>query len=163
MVKSVDQVVREVSLLLEPILDEMAFELVDIEFISDRGRWILRIYLDKAGGITLDDCARVSRELGDLIEVKDVLKDGESLSSALGKRGIFSTLVEDIIAIGEEGGKLDESLIKIGDIYEKRLDYTLKVATQLIEPILILIVGFAIGLIVIGMLLPLFRLNMLIK
>ena len=79
MVKSVDQVVREVSLLVEPILDEMAFELVDIEFIPDRGRWILRIYLDKEGGITLDDCALVSRELGDLIDVKDVFPGKYSL------------------------------------------------------------------------------------
>ena len=65
-------VMKEVSALIEPILDEMEIELVDIEYLSEQGRWILRIYVDKSGGITLGDCTRVSREIGDLIEVKDI-------------------------------------------------------------------------------------------
>ncbi|MCP4682668.1 MAG: ribosome maturation factor RimP [Desulfobacterales bacterium] len=59
--------------LIMPVLDEIGFELVDIEYLSGRGRWILRIYVDKTGGITLDDCARVSREIGDLIDIKDII------------------------------------------------------------------------------------------
>lgn len=65
-------VMKEVSALIEPVLDEMEIELVDIEYLSEQGRWILRIYVDKSGGITLGDCTQVSREIGDLIEVKDV-------------------------------------------------------------------------------------------
>jgi len=61
---------RKVERLIEPVLDEMDYELVDIEYLSERGRWILRIYVDKEGGVTLDDCARVSKEIGDLIDVK---------------------------------------------------------------------------------------------
>jgi ribosome maturation factor RimP len=68
------QAVKEVSLLIEPILDEMQIELVDVEYLSEAGRWILRIYVDRQGGITLDDCARVSREIGDLIDVKDLFR-----------------------------------------------------------------------------------------
>jgi ribosome maturation factor RimP len=68
-----DSVVKEVGRFIEPVLDETGVELVDIEYVFERGRWVLRIYLDSEGGITLDDCARVSREIGDLIEVKDVL------------------------------------------------------------------------------------------
>jgi ribosome maturation factor RimP len=68
-----DSVVKEVGRFIEPVLDETGVELVDIEYVFERGRWVLRIYLDREGGITLDDCARVSREIGDLIEVKDVL------------------------------------------------------------------------------------------
>ena len=66
--------VKVVSLLIEPILDEMEIELVDIEYLSEGGRWILRIYVDRPGGITIDDCVRVSREVGDLIDVKDVFQ-----------------------------------------------------------------------------------------
>ena len=69
-------VIKEVTALIEPILDEMEIELVDIEFLSEQSRWILRIYVDESGGITLDDCARVSREIGDLIEVKDIFDQG---------------------------------------------------------------------------------------
>ncbi|MCP4665749.1 MAG: ribosome maturation factor RimP [Deltaproteobacteria bacterium] len=65
---------RKVERLIEPILDDMDYELVDIETLSERGRWILRIYVDKEGGMTLDDCARVSREIGDLIDVKDIFQ-----------------------------------------------------------------------------------------
>ena len=65
-------VVKEVTALIEPILDEMEIELVDVEFLSEQGRWILRIYVDKAGGITLNTCARVSREIDHIIEVKDI-------------------------------------------------------------------------------------------
>jgi ribosome maturation factor RimP len=54
-------------------MDEIGVELVDVEYLSERGRWILRIYADREGGITLDDCAMVSREIGDLIDVKDII------------------------------------------------------------------------------------------
>ncbi len=69
-------VMKEVTALIEPILDEMEIELVDIEYLSEHGRWILRIYVDQSGGITLDTCAEVSREIGDLIEIKDIFHQG---------------------------------------------------------------------------------------
>ena len=65
-------IIKEVCALIEPILDEIEIELVDIEYLFEQGRWILRIYVDKSGGITLDHCTRVSREIDDLIEVKDI-------------------------------------------------------------------------------------------
>ncbi|MFC1891375.1 ribosome maturation factor RimP [Thermodesulfobacteriota bacterium] len=59
--------------LAEPILDEMGFELVDVEYLSEHGRWILRLYIDKTGGITVGDCAKVSRELAGIIDIKDII------------------------------------------------------------------------------------------
>ena len=70
----VSQAVKDVSLLIEPILDEMDIELVDVEYLSEGGRWVLRIYVDREGGITLNDCVRVTREIEDLIEVKDFFR-----------------------------------------------------------------------------------------
>ncbi|MBU2497594.1 MAG: ribosome maturation factor RimP [Proteobacteria bacterium] len=64
---------KGVADLIEPSLEEMGFELVEVEYLSYQGRWILRIYIDKEGGVTIDDCAQVSRELGDLIDVKDMI------------------------------------------------------------------------------------------
>ena len=66
-------ITKEVADLVEPILEEMGFELVDVEYVSNQGRWVLRLTIDKEGGVTLDDCARVSGELGDLIDVKDFI------------------------------------------------------------------------------------------
>jgi ribosome maturation factor RimP len=65
---------RKAQRLIEPILNEMDYELVDIEYLAERGRWILRIYVDKEGGVTLDDCARVSREISYLMDVKDIVE-----------------------------------------------------------------------------------------
>jgi ribosome maturation factor RimP len=63
----------KVASLAEPILQGMDFELVDVEFLHSQGRWVLRLTIDREGGDTVDDCAKVSRELGDLIEVKDLI------------------------------------------------------------------------------------------
>ena len=61
--------------LAEPILDEMGFELVDAEYLSEHGRWVLRLYIDKTDGITVDDCARVSREVEGIIDIKDIINN----------------------------------------------------------------------------------------
>ena len=67
------RIANKVSNLAEPLLTSWLLELVDVEFVFDRGRWVLRIYMDKEGGVTLDDCAEVSRELGDLIDAEDMI------------------------------------------------------------------------------------------
>jgi ribosome maturation factor RimP len=67
------RVINAVILLTESLLPEYGLELVDVEFQFERGKWILRIFIDKQGGITLDDCASISRELGDLIEAEDII------------------------------------------------------------------------------------------
>jgi ribosome maturation factor RimP len=60
---------------LEPILDENNFELVDVEYVKEAGNWYLRIYVDKDGGITIDDCELVSRALEAILDEKDPIKD----------------------------------------------------------------------------------------
>jgi ribosome maturation factor RimP len=74
MVSKTHIVIKQVADLVEPILGEMGFELVDVEYLSKHGRWVLVLYVDKEGGVTIDDCARLSREIGDLIDVKDAIK-----------------------------------------------------------------------------------------
>ena len=72
MASNILSIPKQIILLVEPILEELCFELVDVEYLTNYGRWILRLYIDKEGGVTLDDCARVSREIGHLLDVKDV-------------------------------------------------------------------------------------------
>jgi len=67
------RIVNEVSLLVEPLLSEFGMEMVDVEFQFERGKWILRVFIDKQGGVTIDDCASISRELGDLIEAENII------------------------------------------------------------------------------------------
>lgn len=61
--------------LLLPIMKEYQFELVDVEYVKEGGTWYLRAYIDKPGGITVDDCETVSRKLSDLLDEKDFIDD----------------------------------------------------------------------------------------
>ncbi len=58
---------------MEPILQDYAMELVDVEYQREAQGWVLRVYIDREGGVTIDDCAQVSGELGTIIEVRDLI------------------------------------------------------------------------------------------
>ncbi len=73
MISEFKRIVNEVSLIAESFLHEFGMEMVDVEFLFENGRWILRVFIDKEEGVTVDDCASVSRELGDLIEAKSII------------------------------------------------------------------------------------------
>ena len=73
---------------LQPIVDEYGFELVDVEYVKEGGTWYLRSYIDKPGGITVDDCEVVNRALGDLLDEHDFIEDSyilEISSPGLGR------------------------------------------------------------------------------
>jgi ribosome maturation factor RimP len=60
--------------LIMPILTDLGMELVDLEFKREGHSWFLRLFIDKPGGVTLDDCAEVSREVSALLEVEDPIE-----------------------------------------------------------------------------------------
>ncbi len=66
-------IVEEVTELVEPVLEELGFELVDAVYVAKSGRWALQLFIDKQDGVTIDDCAGVSREIGDLLDVHDII------------------------------------------------------------------------------------------
>ena len=61
--------------ILLPIIEEYGFELVDVEYVKEGGTWYLRTYIDKEGGISIDDCEKVSRRLSDILDEKDYIDD----------------------------------------------------------------------------------------
>ncbi|HPQ81331.1 MAG TPA: ribosome maturation factor RimP [bacterium] len=70
---------KRVEELLEPVLSNMGYELVERELATEGGRPTLRLYIDKEGGVTIDDCAAASRGVEDLLEVEDVMPSGYNL------------------------------------------------------------------------------------
>lgn len=73
---------------LLPILEEHQFELVDVEYVKEVGNWYLRAYIDKPGGITVDDCEVISRLLSDWLDKEDFIEDSyimEVSSPGLGR------------------------------------------------------------------------------
>ena len=74
--------------LLQPILDAHHFELVDVEYVKEAGSWYLRAYIDKEGGIAVDDCEVISRILSDWLDQTDFIEDSyilEVSSPGLGR------------------------------------------------------------------------------
>ncbi len=74
--------------LLLPIMEECGFELVDVAYVKEGGTWYLRAYIDKPGGITINDCETVSRQFGELLDQEDFIEDSyvlEVSSPGLGR------------------------------------------------------------------------------
>lgn len=61
--------------LLLPVVQEQEFELVDVEYVKEGSNWYLRAYIDKPGGITIDDCELISRALSEKLDEKDFIDD----------------------------------------------------------------------------------------
>lgn len=74
--------------LLLPILEELRYELVDVEYVKEGSSFYLRAYIDKEGGITVDDCEAVSRRMSDLLDEQDYIEESyifEVSSPGLGR------------------------------------------------------------------------------
>lgn len=77
-----------VEAFLLPLMEEHHFELVDVEYIKEAGTWYLRAYIDKEGGIAVDDCEVISRKLGEWLDEKDFIVESyilEVSSPGLGR------------------------------------------------------------------------------
>ena len=73
---------------LLPLMDEHHFELVDVEYVREAGTWYLRAYIDKEGGIAVDDCEVISRKLGEWLDKEDFIDESyilEVSSPGLGR------------------------------------------------------------------------------
>jgi ribosome maturation factor RimP len=65
--------------LIEPVIEAEGMEVVDIECLKMKIRWLVRIYIDKEGGVTIADCSEVSKQVGDILDVYDVLPGSYTL------------------------------------------------------------------------------------
>lgn len=91
----------------------------------------------------------------------DSVKGGAGLAQSLSGSKIFPKTVLNMIAVGEESGKLEKALFRISEIYDREADNAVKIMVSLLEPALILVLGLAIGFIVVSMLLPIFEISFL--
>ena len=110
----------------------------------------LRIVVD-----TLTNRA-LAQEVG---SIHDEISEGESLNEALRRREHFPPSVVNVLAIGEESGRLGEACSRIADVYDGEVDRAVSAMTSLLEPALIIVMAFFVGFIVIAMLLPIFNIS----
>jgi general secretion pathway protein F len=94
---------------------------------------------------------------------REELVEGGSLSSSLRASPLFPPLLVHMVSVGERAGKLEPMLLKAGDAYEKEFSASVARFMALLEPMLVLAMGLAVGIVVLAVLLPIFQMNQLIK
>ena len=100
---------------------------------------------------------------GEFKRIGEQLKGGTTLSQEIRRGQLFPPLVTNMVAVGEEAGTLDRSLLKIADTYEREADRAMKLMTSLVEPVMILVMGLIVGFIVVSMLMPIFEIDLLAR
>ncbi len=90
---------------------------------------------------------------------RDSIKEGGRIADPLQKSGVFPPMVIQMIGVGEETGGLDNMLEKIADFYDQEVDTAVKGLTSMLEPIIMIVMGFVIGTIVIAMFMPMFSIG----
>ena len=116
-----------------------------------------------AAGVPILQAVKIAGETSGNAVVAEAMEDvyasvrrGGTIATPLDKSPVFPTMVTHMVAVGEETGQLEHMLSKIADFYEAEVDAKVKALTSLIEPILIIFVGIAVGFIVLSMYLPIF-------
>lgn len=74
-----DALEKKIAGIIEPVINALGIELANMEFSTERGRLLLRVFIDKEGGVTIDDCELVSREIGSILEVEDPIERAYTL------------------------------------------------------------------------------------
>ncbi len=95
--------------------------------------------------------------------VQNVIEQGGSFGMTLDRYSVFPKFMVNLISVGEESGKMEEALKELANTYEFETDEAVKVMTNLLEPVMILVMGIVVGFIIISMLLPVFQLNMMVQ
>ncbi|MGG6311161.1 ribosome maturation factor RimP [Paenibacillus macerans] len=132
---STPKIKATVEQMVTPYLEENGFELVDVEYVKEGSNWFLRVFVDKDGGIDIDDCGRISEYLSERLDENDPipsayflevsspgaerpLKKAEDVSKAVGK-DVFVTTYEPVDGLKEFEGRLlsfdnDELVVEMG-------------------------------------------------
>ena len=109
----------------------------------------LEIVADTAGNRVVSDV---------VYHARDSIKEGDKISTPLYGSKIFPVMVTQMIAVGEETGRLDDMLVKVANFYDDEVDNTLKALTSLIEPLMIVGLGLIVGFIAVSVISPIYSL-----
>ena len=91
-----------------------------------------------------------------IMEAKEDVRKGLSLSQPLKKQGVFPPMVHNMIKIGEDSGSIEEILDKTADFYDEEVETAIQRVTAMLEPLMIVLMAIIIGFIVLAMVIPMF-------
>ena len=136
------------------------FKTVFTESILMRFSWVLAVLL--SSGVPIIEALKLSRSVMNHVSFEIAIKNaeegiiqGRKLSDELRKSGLFPTLMIRMLATSEETGNPTEMLEHVADIYEEQLERTLVQFTNLLQPVMLLILGVIVGVVLLSVLLPL--------
>ena len=116
-----------------------------------------------SGGISVVKCIEITSDVignlylsKNLLEGKDLLNNGASISESLENGGAFPKMLIQSIKVGEESGSVDKILKKASEFYDSEANFAIEKMTSLIEPMMIIILAFLVGFIVVALLMPMF-------
>jgi type IV pilus assembly protein PilC len=126
-------------------------------------RWSRTLSTLAAAGVPLLQAVEITGRTSGNAMIEDVMDDvavsirrGGTLAAPLRDAPVFPPMVSHMVGVGEETGNMDEMLSKVADFYEDEVDAAVKGLMSILEPVLIVVIGGAVGFIVISMYLPLF-------
>jgi len=105
--------------MLQPLMERFGLELVDVEYVKEGSDYFLRAYIDKEGGVTIDDCETVSRPLSDMLDEEDFIPDAYILE--VSSPGLGRQLKKEKDFIRSIGKEVDVKLYKA---VEKRKEFS---------------------------------------
>ena len=113
--------------IIKPVLDEMGIELVDLQILGSGGRTILRVFIDQQDGITLDQCTLASREIADILDRKDPIKNrftlevsSPGLDRPLKTKRDFERNLKKLVKVkyknGDKSSRVKGIIVKVDDL-----------------------------------------------
>jgi type IV pilus assembly protein PilC len=97
-----------------------------------------------------------------VLKMRDEVATGQRLQRAMENTGLFPNMVNQMIAVGEESGSLDDMAAKVADFYEEEVDNAVDSMSSLLEPLIMAVLGVLVGGLVIAMYLPIFKLGQVV-
>jgi type IV pilus assembly protein PilC len=150
---------RDIVILKVPLIGDFVIKVSVARFARTLGTLI-------TSGVPILQALRITREtisnsvVQDAIDkVHDSIKEGETISAPLDQTKVFPAMAVNMIDVGEETGQLDAMLVKVADIYDDEVEAAVEAMLQLMEPIIIIVLGGIIGFIVVSLYLPIFTLG----
>ena len=154
---------------MQDIMDRVMLKLPIFGSVLEKAaiaRWTRTLSTMFAAGVPLVEAlSSVAGAAGNVIfydatqKIRAEVSTGTSLTIAMQNSGIFPSMVQQMVAIGEESGALDSMLSKVADFYESEVDDAVSALASLMEPLIMVVLGVLIGSMVIAMYLPIFKMG----
>lgn len=153
------QRISDIVSLKMPVIGDLVTKVAVARFARTLGTLI-------SSGVPILQALKITREtIGNSVvqdavdKVHDSIKEGDTIAAPLDETKVFPPMVVNMIDVGEETGQLDAMLNKVADIYDQEVEVAVEAMLTLMEPIIIVVLGFVIGFIVISLYLPIFTLG----